>query len=125
MATHELKCWPKFYWAIQEGLKTFEYRKNDRGYDVDDDLLLQLFAPCERCKGKGRVPDNCDFDTCPECQGAKGEYLGQVMKVKVTYKLDIKQPFGPDDCIMSIKRYCDCGREFCEQPMCPICDNDE
>ena len=40
MKTHELKCWPLFFAAIEKGHKTFEVRKNDRGFQKGDRLLL-------------------------------------------------------------------------------------
>lgn len=40
---HELKCWYEFYDAIERGEKTFEIRKNDRGYQVGDVLTLQRY----------------------------------------------------------------------------------
>src|SRR3954470_11426726 len=38
---HELKCWPEFYKALVSGEKTFELRKNDRGFRVGDVLWLR------------------------------------------------------------------------------------
>ena len=40
MATHELKIWPKQFEAISEGHKTYELRRDDRSYIVNDMLLL-------------------------------------------------------------------------------------
>lgn len=45
MADHSIKCWPQQFWAIRSGLKTFEYRKNDRGYRVGDTLTIREFDP--------------------------------------------------------------------------------
>jgi len=42
---HELKCWPGPYDAIADGRKLFEYRKNDRDYEVGDVLYLRRFQP--------------------------------------------------------------------------------
>ena len=42
---HELKTWPAPFRDIKRGLKTFEYRKNDRDYQEGDDLLLREWAP--------------------------------------------------------------------------------
>lgn len=39
--THELKCLTGFFQDVISGLKTFEIRKNDRGYAVGDKLLLK------------------------------------------------------------------------------------
>lgn len=41
MKTHELKTWPVYYEAIQNGSKTFEYRKDDRPFVVGDQLVLK------------------------------------------------------------------------------------
>jgi hypothetical protein len=38
---HELKCWPDFYMRIVSGEKTFEIRKDDRGYRAGDRLWLR------------------------------------------------------------------------------------
>lgn len=42
---HELKTWPIYFTAVKEGRKTFEVRKNDRDYNVGDELLLREFSP--------------------------------------------------------------------------------
>jgi hypothetical protein len=41
MTTHELKCWPEMFDAVAEGRKTFDVRKNDRGYQTGDRLVLR------------------------------------------------------------------------------------
>ena len=45
MATHELKTWPEFYLALEKGRKTFEVRKDDRGFMVGDLLVLKEWDP--------------------------------------------------------------------------------
>lgn len=45
MTTHELKTWPHYYSAIMSGHKTFEARKNDRGFGVNDLLHLREWDP--------------------------------------------------------------------------------
>jgi hypothetical protein len=45
MITHELKCWPDFFDAIASGRKPFEVRKNDRGYQAGDRLILRKWDP--------------------------------------------------------------------------------
>jgi len=42
---HELKCWPEYYEKVVDGSKPFEARKNDRGFEVGDTLLLQEWMP--------------------------------------------------------------------------------
>lgn len=42
---HTLKTWPEFFWAVVEGRKHHEVRKNDRDFRVGDCLVLQEFEP--------------------------------------------------------------------------------
>jgi len=42
---HELKCWPAFWDAVASGAKTFEVRKNDRGFQAGDSLVLLKWDP--------------------------------------------------------------------------------
>jgi hypothetical protein len=59
--THELKTWPVYFRAVQTGAKAFEWRKDDRGYQIGDTLVLK------------------EWD-----DGAK-EYTGQEVRCEVTY----------------------------------------
>jgi len=68
---HELKCWPGPYDAIADGRKLFEYRKNDRDYEVGDVLHLRRFQP------------------------AGNFYTGASMRMTVTYVL--RAGFGVPD----------------------------
>lgn len=64
--THELKVWPEFFATLADGSKTFEVRKDDRGFRVGDRLFLNEWIPHE---------------------GGGGEYTsGQLCKV-ITYIL--------------------------------------
>lgn len=56
MATHNLKTWPPFFEAVLEGRKTFELRRDDRGFEVGDVLQLQEWNP-EAAALTGRVVD--------------------------------------------------------------------
>jgi len=38
---HELKILPEFFAAVASGAKTFEVRRDDRGYAVGDTLVLR------------------------------------------------------------------------------------
>lgn len=42
--THELKIWPEYFKQLLSGNKPFELRKNDRGFQADDKLLLREYS---------------------------------------------------------------------------------
>lgn len=42
---HEVKTWPKYFGAMWEGDKTFEYRKNDRDYRKGDIIVSKEWDP--------------------------------------------------------------------------------
>lgn len=70
MAEHDLKVWPEFFDALVDGRKSFEIRKNDRGYQKGDTLLLREYAP---------GPD---------------EYTGRELRRHVMYILSGDDPLG-------------------------------
>jgi len=45
MATHELKSWPSQFQAMWSGLKRAEFRRDDRNYQVGDQLQLREWDP--------------------------------------------------------------------------------
>jgi hypothetical protein len=47
-SVHVLKCWPEYFEAIRDGRKTFEWRKNDRAFSVEDSLELREWDQVER-----------------------------------------------------------------------------
>ena len=42
---HDLKTIPPFFNEVKDGTKTFELRRNDRNFRVDDVLLLREYLP--------------------------------------------------------------------------------
>lgn len=74
---HELKCWPEFYREIESGRKTFELRKDDRGYRCGDVLLLREWR-------RNRIVNTI----------GDGDYTGRALRRTVTYVLsgDVIQP---------------------------------
>lgn len=45
MVKHELKIFPIFFEAVERGEKTFEVRRNDRGFQVGDLVILKEWDP--------------------------------------------------------------------------------
>lgn len=42
---HELKTWTKYFEAVFNGKKNFELRKDDRGFQIGDILILKEWEP--------------------------------------------------------------------------------
>jgi hypothetical protein len=103
---HDLKTWPEHFKYIKTGIKTFEIRENDRGFEVGDILNLREFSPCSYCNGSGRVRDYTDLVSCNcmESKNPKGKYSGRSIKRKVVYILHGPSfGLGEKYCCMSIK----------------------
>ena len=66
---HCLKTWSPFFTAVERGFKTFEVRRDDRGFTVGDVLILQEFESDNK------------------------RYTGNMLSRLVAYKLDGDQ-FG-------------------------------
>lgn len=43
--THELKTWVEFFGAVADHRKRFELRRDDRGFNVGDELWLREWYP--------------------------------------------------------------------------------
>ena len=78
MVKHTLKTWPEYFQAVARGAKTFEIRKNDRNFQVGDELELVEYDPRE---GAG--------------------FTGRAIDCKVTYITDFEQK--PDMIVMGIR----------------------
>jgi hypothetical protein len=50
---HEVKSWPEFFAPVAKGVKTFELRRDDRGYRIGDLIRLREWEP-ERQEYTGR-----------------------------------------------------------------------
>ncbi len=43
MKIHKLKTWPEYFDQVQKGIKTFEIRRDDRGFEIGDQLELMEY----------------------------------------------------------------------------------
>ena len=82
--THELKTWPEFFEATRCGRKKFELRRNDRNFQVGDELWLKEWNP-----GEGRKPGG---------DGVAHGYTGRGVVVRVDYIMKAEDiTFGPGE----------------------------
>lgn len=90
MTRHALKVWPSAYVALLCGRKTFEWRRDDRGFKVGDELELHLWCPI--------TESYLDANQAPCSHNASAKLL-----YTVTYVL--RGQFGVPDgfCIMSLR----------------------
>jgi hypothetical protein len=76
--SHVLKTWRAPFDAVWTGAKPYEYRKDDRNYQIGDTLFLcEWDVQCERCGST--PPGSCD-DGC-EPRG----FLGRAIQARVTF----------------------------------------
>ncbi len=87
MAEHTLKTWPNAFEAVKSGRKRLEWRRDDRGFEVGDLLILALYDP----------QDKWNYSWVPERSTVPK------LRMRVTYIL--RGLFGVPDgyCIMSIE----------------------
>ncbi|MBF9042970.1 DUF3850 domain-containing protein [Rhodobacterales bacterium HKCCE4037] len=58
---HELKVWPAYFHRLNSGDKTFEVRRDDRGFQKGDVLWLREFTPNERLHPRQQYTGNATF----------------------------------------------------------------
>jgi hypothetical protein len=92
MAEHVLKCWPNAFDAIRDGRKRFEWRRDDRGYEVRDVLVLRKWDP----NSNGYVLQPWDGKR-------SGSMEPEQLRVRVTYILRGQFGVPPDFCVMSVE----------------------
>lgn len=96
---HELKTWPEFWDAVDRGEKTFEVRRDDRGFQVGDTLWLHRWQPEHGCQDGGFHSD----------RDGKKPWIHNsypaVIAVSVTYKMPGGR-FGvdPSFCVLGFKK---------------------
>lgn len=77
---HELKILPQYFIPVFKGEKTFEIRKNDRGYKAGDTLKLMEWTPTDG-------------------------YTGNEVRKKVSYVFEGKGEIGLSEgyCVLGLK----------------------
>jgi len=85
VTVHDLKCWPGFFRAIEEGRKNHEVRRNDRNFRVGDALRLMEYEP-------------------PAAEGHAPGYSGREIYGRVTYLVDLAEIGVPGFVSMEFKR---------------------
>jgi hypothetical protein len=75
---HELKTLPAYFDRLEDGSKTFEVRRDDRGFQMGDELWLREYDP-DRC-----VAHNIRHTRCAAYTGRELEFkVGFVFKAGV------------------------------------------
>ena len=92
MTTHELKTWPEYFAPTAAGVKTFEVRRDDRGFRVGDRLRLREFEPGGRDSHDGGPLEICIASVgLGEGHTVTSErYTGSEVTVVVTYILRVE-----------------------------------
>lgn len=80
MSVHDLKILPEYFAPVVNGAKTFEVRKNDRGFAVGDILILREWQP---------MPLDA--------------YTGGVVEARVTYILSNSEYLQPGYVVLGIE----------------------
>lgn len=78
MVEHELKTWPDLFEAVRRGEKTFDVRKNDRGFQKGDVLILRKWDPSPIADPTGWKMDGMH-------PGAIGYLDDEPLQMRVTY----------------------------------------
>ncbi len=52
MPEHALKVWPEFFGSLENFAKPFEVRRDDRGFKVDDILVLREWSEADGYSGR-------------------------------------------------------------------------
>ena len=79
MKTHYLKTVQPFFSEVKKGAKTFEHRRNDRNFQVGDEVYLQ------------------EYDLMHD------SFSGQEVRGTITYVLTDRVGLDKDFCVFSIK----------------------
>lgn len=115
---HALKTWSQPFQDIWDGVKHHEIRKDDRKFQVGDQLDLREFEPHPACMGTGLVPSTSSGNwadlyeereerakmTACTCEKPWGTYLPRSIEAVVTYKTKGGEWGLPDNlCVLSFE----------------------
>lgn len=92
MTVHELKTWPEYFIAVTRGVKQFEVRRNDRGFEVGDQLLLREWVPGPKL-------------LAASAERGGGRYTGAETRVTVTYILRGFEGLTPGFVVLGIEPF--------------------
>ena len=93
---HELKTWPRPFEAVWQGAKRAEMRRDDRGFEAGDLLVLREWQR-SRCDGCFKP------DTCPDYKYEhQGRYTGRKIEAIITHVLRDSQFCLPGFAMLSI-----------------------
>lgn len=70
---HELKTWPAYFKRLASGEKTFEIRRNDRGFQAGDIVILREYDPAG------------DHDDCPDPHCTTRRYTGATFRRRIGF----------------------------------------
>lgn len=70
---HDLKSWPEHFNKVKSREKTFEFRRNDRDFNVGDFIMLMEYIPEGREFARGGV-----------ILISTGEYTGEWVRMRIT-----------------------------------------
>lgn len=93
MAEHYLKTWTNAWDAVASGAKRFEYRCDDRGFEVGDVLVLRKWDP------------HGNYGGCFVMRSIPGRQMAEYteLRARVTYILRGLHGVPPGFCVMSIE----------------------
>jgi len=80
MKYHQLKTHPQYFQAVRAGTKKFEFRKNDRNFEVGDRVILKEYNPKTK------------------------RYTNQMLQIQITYVLKDYDGIEDGYCIFSFDR---------------------
>jgi hypothetical protein len=82
---HVLKIWPQYFCRAEDGSKTFEVRKNDRGFQPGDEVMLREYDPNKEIDLDERdgVPGMTSYGN------SYGDYTGKSLEFKIGYVFPI------------------------------------